>query len=256
MANSTSNSVTIPKTTKNLRLSYEHLKNGIFHQYGCYCPACLYYFVKKRNPNSRIDKDNFFLYWLAWYFSESRKKTKLFEFNRDRSRDWEEILKLFCKITNQKWREDQFYTNREHFRIIYRYDKKYNISKINNTKDTLKNYLKFLTIPLFVEIENYLVSFYKYLGKRPPFPACYLSENQLLAIYKELIKAIKIIFFLEDTYKEHPIKFREISRKFHLSKFKLSILLDYLENKKIITWNRHDNLVSLGGHKNWIFNKK
>ena len=94
-------------TEKSLKKIYQDLQDDKIHQPFCYCAACLYCFLKAKNKKIRINKNNFFLYWLVAYMSKIKKgeDPKFFEFNEDRDHNWLKALELYYKITGQK---DQF----------------------------------------------------------------------------------------------------------------------------------------------------
>ena len=239
-------------TKEILKKSYQHLIEGKIHKSDCYCASCLYHFFKLRNKRSRIDKDNFYLTWLAVSMSKIKENStsKLFEYNKDRDHKWKKILKLYCEVTGQDWRKMQF-EEQEHFRIISRYDKKFNISKLINVKEGLAEILAIKISPFLAEVERFLESKNKYSESGYSPPACFLQTRILLKIFEKIKLAIKIVFYLEDLGVGKKIKQRDISRKFHrrIDKLNLLILLDYLEQKSIIEWDKENKIVLL--HPDW-----
>ena len=244
-------------TEKNLKKAYQDLMNDKIHQ-NCSCPSCLYQFVKSRNKKTRINKDNFFLYYLAHIYSYTKdeNKSKFFSWNKNRIHEWDEILELYYKITGQEGRKIYFRKegNREvpeNLRIISRYDKKFNLSGIVNAMDNVKTMLPVELSPFLIELEN-IFEIIRQRSIYTDFPSVYslppeILESMYFEFFKPLVKfAIKIIEYLNDKSKtEDSCTQRELSRKYHAKRVDLILPLSYLEFRKLIIWDKKNKKISL-----------
>jgi len=242
-------------TLKTLKKIYHDLKEGKSHSHKCYCAACLYRYIKAKNKNTRINRDNFFLYWVAFHFSKIKKDSnhKLFLYNRHLNRNWEEIKGLYYEVTGQEGRKIYFEKTHpdrpENYQIVSRYDKKFNIPQVSHAKDGAIYFLPFKISGLCIEIDRLIESMKKYAEDIDIPPACFLSAEVLIKLSDAFKISIKIVKFLCDSGENKKIKYRAISRRFHLDVEDLLILFDYLEKKKIITWNKENKEISL--HPDW-----
>jgi hypothetical protein len=239
-------------TEKDLKKAYQDLQKDRVHQ-NCSCPSCLYHFVKSQNNKTRIDKDNFFLYWLAHvcsYTKDEQRSSKFLSRNKDRAHEWSEIFRLFKKLTGKEWKVDHIEEEREHFRIISRYDKKFNLSGIINARNNERICAPIEISWFMFELEN----IFEIMRQRTKydFPFAYsLSPKDLERAFSEFFKPLfkfvaKTIEYLEDKLKEkEQISQREISRKFHAKRDDLMLLLGYLEFRKIIIWDKKNKKISL-----------
>lgn len=245
-------------TEKDLKKAYQNLQEGKTHP-SCSCPSCLYHFVKSRNKKTRIDKDNFFLYWLAHicsYTKDEKRNSKFFTWNKDRIHEWNEILRLYYKITGKKGQKIYFekdYSDGvpEQFRIISRYDKKFNLSGIINARNNLKIRAPIEISWFMFELEN----IFEIMRQRTIYtniPSAYslspeVLENMYSEFFKPMLKyAFKIFEHLINKLKKREqISQREISRKFHAKRDDLMLFLSYLECRKLIIWDKKNKKISL-----------
>lgn len=241
-------------TEKSLKNIYQDLQHDKIHQPFCNCAACLYCFLKAKNKKTRIDKDNFFLYWIVLYMSKIKKgeDPKFFEFNKDRDHNWLKALELYYKITGQKWRTTQFQEG-EHFRIISRLDKKFNISQTILAKQLHEDTLPINISPLFMEIDK-ILNIVRLVINDSDLPSAYSIPDEcfeeICKIWKEVaLSAIKIVSYLSKEKKQ--LKHRDISMRFHINRYDLWFSLGYLEQNKIIIWDKKEKKVSLD--PDWLF---
>lgn len=255
-------------TEKNLKKVYQDLMNDKIHQ-NCSCPSCLYQFVKSRNKKIRIGKDYFFLYYLAHFYSYTKdeRKSKFFSWNKDRIHEWDKILELYYKITGDEGRKIYFRKegNRqvpENFRIISRYDKKFNLSGIINSRDVIKTMLPVNLSPFLMELEN-IFEIIRQRSIYTDFPPAYslppeILESAYFEFFKPLVKfALKIIEYLFDKSKtEDSCTQRELSRKYHAKRDALILPLSYLEFRKLIIWDKKNKKISLDpDYLFWLANR-
>jgi len=241
-------------TEKSLKKIYQDLQDDKIHQPFCNCAACLYYFLKAKNKKTRINKNNFFLYWLVVYMSKIKKgeDPKFFEFNEDRDHNWLKALELYYKIIGQK---DQFIISGppEYFRRISRLDKKFNISQIQQAKELHEMTLPIYISPLFMEIDK-ILNVVRLVINDSDLPSAYSIPDEcfeeICKIWKEVaLSAIKIVWYLSKEKKQ--LKQRDISRRFHINRYDLWFSLGYLEQTKIIIWDKKEKRVSL--EPDWLF---
>lgn len=242
-------------TLAELKKNYGDLKKGRVHSHDCGCVSCLYYYMKLKNKDCRIDKDIFFLYWLAFCHAEKKEKARngVFLLNEHLQQNWKEILGLYDEITSRKGRRGGDYDNiierkypdrSDLYRIISKYDKKYNISKLSNLKSRLADRLHISISPLLLETERILDCIRRTVVHTPP--AYFPPKDILLEFNNFTKKALKIAVLLNKAVKKEKINMRFLSRKFQLSKKDLTVILDYLEQKHILVWDKETNEIVLG----------
>ncbi len=237
-----------------LRRIYKDLKKGISHNYKCNCASCLYHFLKKRNPSSRIDKENFFLYWLSYQFIKIKNDNKLpfLIKNSDIKRNWDEnypdfidseILVLYCKVSDID--PDSMYdriTNKEHLRIITRYDKKYNIPRLIKARKDLIDLLPFKISPLIAEASRFLEIIKDETDQELPPAVLLFPDETLIDFYKLIYKARKVCAYIIKRKEQKIFKHREIMRNCHIQKEDLLLIIEYLKRNRII--NTDDKEIS------------
>ncbi|MGD2295690.1 MAG: hypothetical protein PVF22_07630 [Candidatus Aminicenantes bacterium] len=241
-------------TLVELKKTYGDLKEGKVHSHDCSCASCLYFYMKLKNRDSWIDKDSFFLYWLAFRHLEKKEKAAdgIFLSDEYLEQNWTEILGLYDRIISQKGKKGKkqenifkkkYPTRSEQFKIISQYDKKYNIAKLSNVKKGLVDILHVKISPLLLEIEK-ILDCVRGMGVQTPH--AYLLPRDMFLKYNKLTKkALKIAVFLNKTGKKEKINFRFLSRKYHLCKKDLTIILEYLEQKHILEWDKETNEIVL-----------
>jgi hypothetical protein len=142
---------------------------------------------------------------------------------------------------------------REHFRIISRYDKRFNLSGIINARDNAR-ILAPIEISWFMfELENMFEIIRRY-PKNNFRPAWSLSpENLEWAFYKIFRPILKYSFKIFDylSKENREVGQRDISRKIHIKRDDLILYLSYLEFRKLIAWNKKNRKISL--NPDWIF---
>lgn len=220
---------------------YEDLKKGVTHNYDCNCASCLYHFFKKRSPNSRIDKDNFFLYWLSYQLIniKNNKKLPFLIRNKDIERYWDEILDIYCNTTGidkAYWgkRMDWPLRTGEHFRIITRYDEKYNIPRLIKAKKDFLYWLPFKISPFITEASRFLEIMKDKTNQELPPAVLLFPDETLIDFYRFIYKSRKICAYITKREKRKDFKYREIMRNCHIKKEDLLIMTEYLEMNKII----------------------
>jgi hypothetical protein len=230
---------------------YVDLLDGKTHQAGCLCASCLYQFNKLKKKYSkgkeiRVDKNTFFLYWLAYHISENIEQPKLLNYNKDRRHFWEPILALYFEITKDK----RFDSNPgECYRIISRLDKTANISKIELAKETAATLAPVYISPLFEEIRRIFEIIKKHNNKLN-FPHPSSLPSQTYKIVYVMINSIKKVTALL-IKKKKPLTIREISRGCHIKHSGLLMILDYVEQLKIIIRDKANEKISLTS--DWSF---
>ncbi|HEB35907.1 hypothetical protein LCGC14_1142830 [marine sediment metagenome] len=242
-------------TLETLKKIYRDLKEGKTHSYKCHCASCLYHFIKGKDKKARIDKDNFFLSWLAFHNSNIKKNSnyRLFPLNKHLNRNWKETLKSYYEITGQKGRRIYFERNHpnrpEQYQIVSRYDKKFNIPKTSHSKEGDIYFLPMKISGFLLEAERVLESVKKYAEDIYVPPANFLPAKDLVELSGIFKISIRIVKFLVDSGKDKKIKYSVISRHFHLDQEDLLILFDYLKRKNLIIWNKENKEISL--HPDW-----
>lgn len=248
-------------TEEQIKKTYQELQKDKVHPNypNCSCPSCLYHFIKSRNKKTRIDKDNFFLYWLVHVYSytkDKKRSSKFFTWNKDRVHDWSYILRVCKKIPELKSRIIQMEEEADYWRRISRYDKKFNISGIINARDDIRIRAPIEISWFMFELEN----IFEIMRQRTKydFPLAHsLSPKDLELAFSEFFKpvlkyAFKIFEHLINKLKKgEQISQREISRKFHINRDNLMLFLSYLEFRKLIIWDKKNKKISL--HPDYLF---
>jgi len=234
-------------TGRDLKGTYQNLIEGRMHSAHCTCVSCLYHFLKRRHKKARLGRDEFFLYYLAFFYSTEKEGSlaKIFSTVGDRRRDWKKIKNVFFNIVGP--RESFEYPETDHYRIISRHDKKANIPKLINTKKAFADMLPFKVSPFLCEAQRILESIRIVTG----FGVDWLRFLERLdvegvMIFLEFIsRSFKVIDYLMKL-KNKSADYRQIYRKHHLSREDLLIILDYLERKKILTLDKENKKAALG----------
>lgn len=239
-------------------MNYWALKNDMIHQNwkDCPCAACCYFYLKKIKK-TRIRKENFFLYWLAFVCSDSKdtNKNRQLIYNKDLKRDWSYILDLLFKILPEEDRKriEVYFKkpdNPEHYRIVSRLDKKIHLQTLISEKkwnefwkrwksSTRRNLERQMLIP-------FLISYKKYNDDQCSDPFFH-PEDYYYGFHKIIMNMIKltqkVIDYLYDNKEE--IEQRRLQRAFSKKRCQLLPVLDLLETKEIIKWNKIKKTISM-----------
>ena len=179
--------------------------------------------------------------------------SKFFEFNKDRDHNWLKALEVYYKITGQK---DRFIISGppEYFRIISRLDKKFNISQIQQAKELAEMSLPINISPFLIEIDKIIDIARNFVTDRDSFPPAYSIPaeyfEEICKVFKDVaLLSIKIVSYLSEEKKQ--LEQRNISRHLHVNRYDLWFSLGYLEQTKIIIWDKKEKTVSLD--PDWLF---